>query len=89
VIGFAGGEIPSVPLNHVLIKNYSVIGLHWGLYREKDPGLIGKCHDELTALAAAGMLRPLVGERIGLADVAAGLERLADGVTVGRVVCLP
>jgi NADPH2:quinone reductase len=89
VIGFASGTIPSAALNHVLIKNYSVIGLHWGLYRERDPGLIGKCHDELTALTAAGKLRPLVGERIGLGEVAAGLERLADGVTVGRVILVP
>ncbi|MGH3168353.1 MAG: NADPH:quinone oxidoreductase family protein, partial [Trebonia sp.] len=32
VIGFAGGEIQSAALNHALIKNYSIVGLHWGLY---------------------------------------------------------
>jgi NADPH2:quinone reductase len=85
IIGFAGGEIPSAALNHVLIKNYSVIGLHWGLYRERDPGQITKCQEELTALAAAGKLRPLVSERLALPEIPAGLQRLAAGDTVGRI----
>ena len=33
LIGFAGGEIQQARLNHPLVKNYSIIGLHWGLYR--------------------------------------------------------
>ena len=37
VIGFVGGRIAEVPTNHVLIKNYSVLGLHWGLYRTMLP----------------------------------------------------
>jgi NADPH2:quinone reductase len=86
VIGFAGGEIQSAPLNHALIKNYSVVGLHWGLYNQRDPALVRHCHDELTALAATGAVAPIVSERIGLADVPAGLQRLADGATTGRVV---
>lgn len=86
VIGFAGGEIQSAPLNHALIKNYSVVGLHWGLYNQRDPALVRHCHDELTALAATGAVSPIVSERIRLEDVPAGLQRLADGVTTGRVV---
>ncbi len=37
MIGFAGGEIQSAALNHALIKNYSIVGLHWGLYAKYDP----------------------------------------------------
>jgi NADPH:quinone reductase len=86
VIGFASGDMPSAALNHALIKNYSIVGLHWGLYNEKDPDAIRRCHEELTRLAEQGMARPLVGERLGLDDVADGVQRLADGKTVGRVV---
>ena len=89
IIGFAGGEISSAPLNHVLIKNYSVVGLHWGLYQIKDPRLIRDCHVELTKLVADGQIRPLIGERLGLTEVANGLQRLADGSTVGRLVFVP
>ncbi|QRY63940.1 NADPH:quinone oxidoreductase family protein [Gordonia sp. PDNC005] len=86
VIGFAGGAITETALNHALIKNYSIVGLHWGLYNKMAPGLVGECHTELTRLADAGAIAPLVSERLALADVPDGLQRLADGVTVGRVV---
>ena len=86
VIGFAGGDIQSAPLNHALIKNYSIVGLHWGLYNLYDPPAVQECHRALTDLADRGLIAPLVSERLGLADVAAGVQRLADGVTVGRVV---
>ena len=89
VIGFASGEIPSAALNHALIKNYSIVGLHWGLYQTKKPELIQDAHAQLTKLVADGAIRPLVGERLGLAEVARGLERLADGDTVGRIVFTP
>ncbi len=89
VIGFAGGEIQSAALNHALVKNYSIVGLHWGLYNQRDPALVRHCHDELTTLADAGRAVPLVSERLGLEDVPAGLQRLADGATTGRVVFVP
>jgi NADPH:quinone reductase len=89
IIGFAGGDIQSAALNHALIKNYSIVGLHWGLYQTKNPQLIQDCHVELGKLVADGKIRPLIGERLGLDQVADGLQRLADGSTVGRLVFVP
>jgi NADPH2:quinone reductase len=89
VVGFAGGEIQSAALNHALVKNYSIVGLHWGLYNRYDPAAVAECHRDLTRLAAAGAVRPLVSERLALDEVAGGVQRLADGVTVGRVVVQP
>ena len=86
VVGFAGGQIQTAALNHALVKNYSIVGLHWGLYTTKDPALVRVCHDELSELVAQGVAKPLVSERLGLDGVADGLQRLADGATVGRVV---
>jgi NADPH:quinone reductase len=88
VIGFASGQIPSATLSHALVKNYSILGLHWGLYLAKDPQAVRDCHMRLSQLAADGVIRPLVSERLGLGDVAAGLQRLADGETVGRIAFL-
>jgi NADPH2:quinone reductase len=85
VVGFAGGQIQSAALNHALVKNYSIVGLHWGLYTSKDPALVRRCHDELSKLAADGVAMPLVSERLALDAVGDGLQRLADGATVGRV----
>jgi NADPH2:quinone reductase len=89
VVGFASGQIPSAALNHALIKNYSIVGLHWGLYQTKEPQAIRDCHLQLTKLVADGAIRPLVGERLGLEQVLDGLQRLADGATVGRIVFTP
>ncbi|MCX3061231.1 NADPH:quinone oxidoreductase family protein [Streptomyces beihaiensis] len=89
VVGFASGTIPSPALNHALVKNYSILGLHWGLYAAKNPQLIPRCHEQLTELAARGAIKPLVSERVGLTDAAAAVQRVADGVTTGRVVVLP
>ena len=86
VVGFAGGQIQSAALNHALVKNYSIVGLHWGLYLTKNPALMRVCHEELSKLAADGVARPLVSERLALDAVAQGLQRLADGTTVGRIV---
>ncbi|MEV3859404.1 NADPH:quinone oxidoreductase family protein [Streptomyces sp. NPDC050095] len=89
VVGFASGTIPAPALNHALVKNYSILGLHWGLYATKNPKLIGRCRQELTELAARGAIKPLVSERVDLTDAAAAVQRVADGVTTGRVVVIP
>jgi NADPH2:quinone reductase len=89
VIGFAGGEIQSAALNHALVKNYSIVGLHWGLYAKENPSLMAFCHGELCRLATDGTIKPLVSERLALDAVADGLQRLADGSTVGRVAFVP
>ncbi len=85
VVGFASGTIPHPPLGHALVKNYSLLGLHWGLYAQRDPQSLLDCHAELTRLVDAGEITPLVGERLSFDQVPAGLQRLADGTTVGRV----
>ena len=89
VVGFASGTIPSPGLNHALVKNYSILGLHWGLYGTRDPEAVRECHQRLTELADAGAVAPVVSERLALSELAAGVQRLADGATVGRVVYEP
>ena len=75
IVGFAGGEVQSAALNHALVKNYSILGLHWGYYNEKDPAAVDACQVLLTSMADAGTLRPLVSERLALGDVAGGIQR--------------
>ncbi|MFJ2894956.1 NADPH:quinone oxidoreductase family protein [Streptomyces sp. NPDC087218] len=89
VVGFASGVIPTPALNHALVKNYSILGLHWGLYNTKDPAAVRACHDELTRLAAQGTVKPLISERVELAGAAKAVQRVADGTSTGRIVILP
>jgi NADPH2:quinone reductase len=89
IVGFASGDIPSAALNHALLKNYDILGLHWGRYEELNPAAVRDCHAELTRLAAAGQIRTLITERLPLADVPDALRRLAAGGTAGRIVFQP
>jgi NADPH:quinone reductase len=89
IVGFASGAIPTPGLNHALIKNYSIMGLHWGLYAAKEPAAVEDCHRELLALAGKGAVRPLVSERVRLEDAADAVQRVFDGITTGRVVVQP
>jgi NADPH:quinone reductase len=86
IVGFASGQIPTATLNHALIKNYSIVGLHWNLYATRDPQSLSDAHARLSALVADGLIRPLVSERLPLGDVAGGLARLGDGDVIGRLV---
>jgi len=87
IIGFTGGRFADARTNHVLIKNYSVVGVHWGLYNLMNPGLVRETHDELMRLYEAGLIDPLISETVGLAEVPATLARLGARGTYGKIVC--
>ncbi len=86
VIGFAGGTIQTLPAGHVLVKNYAVLGLHWGLYPSVRPDLIDVARAELTRLADSGVVRPVVDRVVPFGQAPAALTALASGTTIGRVV---
>jgi NADPH:quinone reductase len=86
VVGFTSGRIPEAPANHVLVKNYSVVGLHWGLYRTHDPAIFGRVHEELTRLWQAGSIDPLVSQVLPLEEAPRALAALGSRATVGKVV---
>ena len=89
VIGFAGGRIPDVPANHVLLKNYSVVGLHWGAYFRNDPQLVHDTHGRLLQLYEKGEIDPLISAELALEDAPSALARLGARGTWGRVVLRP
>ena len=86
VVGFTSGRIPSAPANHLLVKNYSVVGLHWGQYRTHDPAVITAAHADLERLYAEGAISPLVSSTFPMAELPQALTALASRRTVGKVV---
>jgi NADPH:quinone reductase len=86
VVGFASGAIGVAKANHALVKNYGILGLHWGLYATRAPQLIAEAHRELTRMADAGTVRPIVGEVFPFERAAEAVQQLAGGATVGRLV---
>ncbi|MEV0647131.1 NADPH:quinone oxidoreductase family protein [Phytomonospora sp. NPDC050363] len=86
VVGFAGGDLPRIRADHVLVKNYGVLGLHWGLYQQRNPELVEEAHAELVRLVDEGVVRPVVGDVVPFEQAPSAVQRLADGTTTGRVV---
>jgi NADPH2:quinone reductase len=89
VVGFTSGRIPEAPANHLLVKNYSVVGLHWGLYRKYDQSVFPETHERLVELVEQGKVDPLVGEVMPLDQAPQALLKLASRDTVGKVVLVP
>lgn len=84
-VGYAGGEIPRIPLNVVLLKNITVRGLELRTWTERLSGETARAMEALTQLVAQGM-RPAVSEVHELADLGTALRRVADRVPTGKVV---
>ncbi|WP_067695242.1 NADPH:quinone oxidoreductase family protein [Nocardia jejuensis] len=89
VVGFAAGVVQAPALNHALVKNYSILGLHWGLYRQHRYRAVREAHDALVELADKGLVSPVIDSTIPLADLPGALTRLGAGDTVGRVIVRP
>jgi NADPH:quinone reductase len=89
VIGFAGGRIADAPTNHALIKNYSIVGVHWGLYNVRQPERIRDTHAELVRLHAAGLIDPLVSRVVTMGEIPEALGQLASRGTWGKLVAEP
>ena len=89
VIGFASGDIPEVKLNRVLLKNISVVGLHWSAYPEREPEAIDACFEGLFGMADRGEIEPFVSAEYPLEKAGEALAALASRKTVGKVVLVP
>lgn len=89
VIGFAGGRIADAPTNHVLVKNYAVVGVHWGFYRTMAPERIAQWQARIEQFWAAGAIDPLVGAELPMTDAPEALRRLGSRATTGKVVLIP
>jgi NADPH:quinone reductase-like Zn-dependent oxidoreductase len=90
VIGFAAGGIPTYPANHILVKNYSVIGLHWGAYVEHaGRDLLERTHADLMRLYRAGAIRPLIHGSVGLEQLPDALAAIERREVLGRLVVEP
>lgn len=89
VIGFAGGDIPRLPLNQVLLRNRRIVGVDWGAWMMQDgPGQLALM-DELMEMVDAGRLHPPEPTTYPLDDVVTALGDLLGRRIVGKGVLLP
>ncbi len=86
LVGFTSGRIPQAATNHVLIKNYSVVGLHWGLYKKRAPELIPPAAHALLELYEAGKIKPHISTCFPLNHAPRALATVAEGKSTGKVI---
>jgi NADPH2:quinone reductase len=86
VLGFAAGEIPTVAVNRLLLRNVEVVGVGWGGYAYARPGYIAQQWRELLPLIGSGRLEPIIDSRLPLERTADGLARIAARAVTGKVV---
>ncbi|AFE10067.1 zinc-binding dehydrogenase family oxidoreductase [Corallococcus coralloides DSM 2259] len=86
VVGFASGQIPSVAVNRLLLRNVTVVGVAWGAFLMQAPELPGDIAKDLEALAAKGFVNPVVGRVFPFDDGAQALRELESRQAVGKIV---
>lgn len=89
VIGFASGEVPRIPANHLLVKNAAAVGFYWGSYRKRDPERVREGLQEILRAAEAGRVRPEVSRVYRLEETPRALADLADRRARGKLVIRP
>jgi NADPH2:quinone reductase len=86
VIGFASGKIPTCAMNRVLLKNISLVGLHWGAYQLKDPGKVPEAMAALFSLYERGLLPVQIGATFPLERAVEALQEISTRRVQGKVV---
>jgi NADPH:quinone reductase len=89
VVGFTSGRFPEVRANHLLVKNYAVLGLHWGAYNLHEPSAIAEAQRVLYGMYEARAFRPLVSERVPLREAPRAMEKISSRGSTGKLVLVP
>jgi NADPH:quinone reductase len=86
VVGFAGGVIPAMPLNRLLLKSATAAGVFWGAVAGKEPKFAQSVFQDLFTLLAQGRLKPIVNHSYPLAQAPQAMKDLAARKTTGKVI---
>jgi NADPH2:quinone reductase len=86
VIGFTEGSIPTVSVNRLLFRNVSVVGAGWGHFAFERPDYIEEVGEDLDRMVREGHVRPIVGRRYRLEQVADALRDLDGRNAVGKLI---
>lgn len=84
IVGFAGGEIPKIPANRLLLKRAAAIGVYWN--HDADGEMLARVTKAMAADLASGAIRPVVDRRKGLEALPQALADLGARRTVGKVI---
>jgi len=88
VVGFAAGTVEKVPMNLVLLKNISLVGIFWGGYSLRDVSYQHTVHKAVFDLVSAGrVLPPVIYKNVySLETIPDGLRALENRETWGKAI---
>ena len=86
VIGFASGRIPEITANRILLKNISIVGLHWGAYYQYAPQVVDQVHDKLIGLYQAGSIKPILFGDFSMEELPSALAAIDERRSWGKIV---
>jgi NADPH2:quinone reductase len=86
VAGFADGEIPTVKTNRLLMTNTEVVGAAWGHWVDCFPDSTRPAGEAIDRMIDAGTVRPVIGRRLGFAEVGEALRMLERRDAIGKVI---
>ncbi|MFN8346223.1 MAG: NADPH:quinone oxidoreductase family protein [Spirosomataceae bacterium] len=89
VVGFAAGQIPSIPLNLALLKGSAIVGVFWGAFAEREPKANFQNIMELFGFHQKGELKPYIQKTYSLAEAPRALYDMLERRVMGKLVVTP
>lgn len=89
IVGFASGQIPQIPANLLLLKNFQVAGIFWWPAVQRDAAQHQANFRHLSELYRAGKLRPLISQTYPLEQTAEALKMVLSRNLIGKLVITP
>ncbi|XP_047341652.1 quinone oxidoreductase-like protein 2 homolog [Impatiens glandulifera] len=88
VIGFASGEVPVIPANIALVKNWTIHGLYWGSYKIHQPGVLEDSLKELLSWLASGKISINISHAYSLKEANLAFAAIRDRKVIGKVMII-
>ncbi|PUE22297.1 NADPH:quinone oxidoreductase [Limnohabitans sp. MMS-10A-160] len=86
VVGFAGGPIPTLPLNLPLLKGASLVGVFWGDFARREPQANAAMMAELAQWYGQGKIKPVIDSTMPMADLKAAYAHMGSRGVKGKLV---
>ena len=88
VVGFAQGQIPSLPLNLALLKGASIVGVFWGDFARREPKANARALGELAQWYAQGRVKPVIDQRLPMTQLPQAFARMGTRQVHGKLVLM-
>lgn len=89
VVGFAAGQIPRIPTNLLLLKGCNLVGVFWGVFRDRNPDRHRAGMEQILEWCRTGVLKPHIEAEFPLEDTGKALALIANRQAKGKVVIKP